>query len=71
MCVCVCVCVCVSRLNLLLQGSRATRYVFFTMNARFNMYGVRKGRKLGREIPFTAILGHICGDGEHKQVDLE
>ena len=30
-------------LNLLLQGSRATRYytyVFFTMNGRFNMCGV-------------------------------
>ena len=39
-----CVCVCVSGLNLLLQGSSATKYytyVFFTMNARFYMCGVR------------------------------
>ena len=37
-------CVCLSGLNLLLQASRDTRYytyVFFTMNARFNMCGVR------------------------------
>ena len=37
-------CVCLSALNLLLQGYRATRYytyVFLTMNARFNMCGVR------------------------------
>ena len=36
--------VCLSGLNLLLHASRATRYytyVFFTMNARFNMCGVR------------------------------
>ena len=43
---CVCVSVCLSGLNLLLQAStsRATRYytyMFFTMNARFNMCGVR------------------------------
>ena len=40
----VCLCVCLSGLNLLLQASRATRYymyVYFTMNARFNMCGVR------------------------------
>ena len=43
-CVCVCVSVCLSGLNLRLQGSRATNYytyVFFTMNARFDMCGVR------------------------------
>ena len=43
-CVCLCVSVCLSGLNLRLQGSRATNYytyVFFTMNARFNMCGVR------------------------------
>ena len=22
------------------------------------------------EIPFTAIIGHLCRDEEHKQVDL-
>ena len=36
--------VCLSGLNLLLHPSRATRYytyVYFTMNARFNMCGVR------------------------------
>ena len=41
---CVCLSVCLSALNLLLQGYRATRYytyVFLTMNARFNMCGVR------------------------------
>ena len=40
----VCACVCLSGLILLIQGSRATRYyayAFFTMNARFNMCGVR------------------------------
>ena len=40
----VCLCVCLSGLNLLLHASRATRYytyVYFTMNARFNMCGVR------------------------------
>ena len=39
----VCLSVCLSRLNQLLQGSRATRYytyVLFTMNAGFNMCGV-------------------------------
>ena len=38
LCVCACVCVCLSGLNLLLQGSRATRfytYMLFTVNARF------------------------------------
>ena len=37
--------VCLSGLNLLIQVSRVTRYytyVFFTMNARFNMCGVRQ-----------------------------
>ena len=40
----VCLSVCLSGLNLLLHASRATRYytyVYFTMNARFNMCGVR------------------------------
>ena len=51
-CVCVRVSVCLSGLNQRLQGSRATSdysYVFLTMNARFNMCGVRykrTGRKL-------------------------
>ena len=23
-----------------------------------------------RKLPFMAIIGHLCGDKEHKQVDL-
>ena len=64
--------VCLSGLNLLLHLSRATRYymyVFFTMNARFNVWSSIKTHGL-KEIPFTAILGRLCGDGEHKQVDF-
>ena len=30
----------------------------------------RIGWKLLRQIPFTMILGRLCGDREHKQVDL-
>ena len=49
---CVCLSVCLSGLNLLLQASRATRYytyVFLTLNARFNMCGVRY-KRTGRNL---------------------
>ena len=35
----------------------------------FNMWMSLKMHK-SKVIPFTAILGHPCGGGEHQQIDL-
>ena len=66
---------CLSGLNLLLQGSRATRYLLY-----FNMWIKLKCVEFDKNVQVESYdvntfhgdpgLGCLCGNGEHKLVDL-